>query len=210
MINVRFIGLGLLFAVTATQSEALQTRDRVSMREQHAQISRKFDALVAKGDLIGARSFMEENKLIEKRIVSWIRAAMLYYEMEEYVLAVEQVDLRIAEMKERDIISIPQNVLNLKLMTQAAKNGVAPDWTTLPNESELKNPGYFVRTMAQTAVVEFHFRTAEFLMKELPKLGVDPERVKELTKLLNEKRLEQKKLQEADKVKPASDPKTGG
>jgi hypothetical protein len=209
MINVRLVGLGLLLAMTAVQAEAIQTRDRISMREQHAQISRKFDALVAKGDLIAARSFMEENKLIEKRIVSWIGAAMLYYEMEEYVLAVEQVDLRIAEMKERNISPISQNVLNWKLMTQAAKNGVAPDWTTLPNESELKNPGYFVRTMAQTAVVEFHFRTAEFLMKELPKLGVDPERVKELTKLLEEKRLEQKKLQEADKVKPASDPKPG-
>lgn len=209
MINVRIFGLGLLFAVTATQAEALQTRDRVSMREQRAQISRKFSALVSKGDLLAARSFMEENKLVEQRIVSRSGAAMLYFELEEYSLAVEQVDLRIAEMKERNISPISQNVLNWKLMTQAAKNGVAPDWTTLPNESELKNPGYFVRNMAQTAVVEFHFRTAEFLMKELPKLGVDPERVKELNKLLNEKHLEQKKLQEADKVKPASDPKPG-
>jgi hypothetical protein len=201
--------LALVFTVGAAHAEATQVRDPISMREQRAQISRKFSAFVAKGDLIAARRFMEENKLIEKRIVSRSRAASLYYEMEEYTLALEQVNSDIAELKERNISPFPQSLLSWKLMTESAKNGVAPDWTTLPNESELKNPGYFVRSMAHTAIVEFHFRTAEFLMKELPKLGVDPERVKELTKLLEEKRLEQKKLQEADKVKPASDPKPG-
>lgn len=209
MINVRLIGLGLLLAVTAVQAEALQTRDRISMREQRAQIARKFSAFVARGDLIGARTFMEENKLLESRVVSSLEAAMLYYEMEEYTLAFEQIELRISEMKDRKISAIPQELLNWRLLTLTAKKGVAPDWTTLPNESELKNPAYFVRTMAHTAILEFRFRTAEFLMKEFPKLGVDPVHVKELTKLLEEKRLEQKKLQAADKVKPASDPKTG-
>lgn len=201
--------LAVAFIVGATQTEALQTRDRISKREERAQISRKFSALVSKGDLLAARSFMEENKLVEQRIVSRSGAAMLYFELEEYSLALDQIDSDLMELKERNISPIPQRVLNWRLMTQAAKNGVAPDWTTLPNESELKNPANFVRSMALSAIVEFHFRTAEFLMKELPKLGVDPERVKELTKLLQEKRLEQKKLQEADKVKPASDPKTG-
>lgn len=209
MINVRFIGLGLLFAVTATQAEALQTRDRISVREERARIARQFSALVAKGDLPAARSFMEENNLIEKRIVGSYEAAMFYYEIEEYDLATSQIELLKSERKPEEFGAFYQTLLNWRLLIKAAQKGVAPDWGALPNQSIERNPTQSVRAMAYAALGQFHFRTAEYLMKELPKLGADPVVTKELTARLTEKRLEQKKLQEADKVKPASDPKPG-
>jgi hypothetical protein len=209
MKNVRFIGLGLLLAMTAVQAEALQTRDRISKREERAQIARKFSAFVSKGDLLAARSFMEENKLIEKRIVGSYEAAIFYYEIEEFDLATNQIELLKSERKPKEFGAFYQTLLNWRLLIRAAQKGVAPDWTALPNQSIEGNPTQYVRAMAYAALGQFHFRTAEYLMKELPKLGADPVIMKELTARLTEKRLEQKKLQEADKLKPASNPKPG-
>ncbi len=212
MINVRLVGLGLLLAMTAVHAEAIQfpdRHDRNAARKERQAIWSVYNDFAKKGDLLAARRFMEENKLLEKRIVDSLEATMLYFEIEEYTLAVEQIEFLIAERMERGPEYVSQGFLNWRLLTRAAKNGVAPNWTSLPNESEQRNPAKFVSLMAYAAIGQHYFRTAEFLMKELPKLGIDLETMQRLTSRLADQRLEQKKLQEADKVKPASDPKPG-
>jgi len=170
-------------------------------------VSSQFRMHMAHGELQEAKELLKKEMAAGEEWRYAGRAAKVYYELGEYADAMKYFDIHFSTQPKHDRPSFGRAVLEAKaLLYRSAAAGKAPDWTRLSDLDRTINPAHILLFLTKQSISSYCLRSARFLLKELPKLGVDHQTIKLITDSLKKKQEEQRKFQEAERAKPISRP----
>lgn len=145
-------------------------KDLVKLRRMAAS-STAFQAAREEGDLQKARRILEQQIMPDGG--GYMRlAAALYLELGDFQSA-SRHHAAFMEKYKRDKNDALTNAQHqcFEILLQSLSSGEAADWSQLPSISDEIRPVAILEREFGSAVAEFYFQTASFLLKELVKLG---------------------------------------
>lgn len=186
---VLLVALGVLTASFAAQVKPVPSGPPAFVnREDRAAIAKRYYAAIERGDLERARVILERERF-PIGDGSLQAAARLCYELRDYDQALIYLERFEASQVGKEIVPLgrAQN-LTIAIMIRAGAAGRAPQWKQLHSLSPKIEVGERVLQAALSASAMGFMRSADFLLGELPKVGVSAERIQNVRRRILERK----------------------